>query len=143
MDRLDGRPRSAGLPSIDARAILATLVLRTQALSRNRNYGLFLAQSARAARSRAAALRHVVRQLTGAQGPALNISLDDVAEGLTTLRYTLPRIAMSRELALSSFELALLRVALSAAGARLLPARLRATSEDVREVEDARGPLAD
>jgi hypothetical protein len=113
------------------------LVLRAHAISRNRNFALFAAPHARALRGRATALRGLVRQLTGAQGPATSIQLAPNGDGSARLRFALPRIALQRELVLGAFELAVVRVALAASGARLLPGALRPTDDDAAQVARA------
>lgn len=124
--------------SARADVLTAALVLRRAETSRNRNFALHATPEAAEARKRAARIRGVVRQITGLFGPARDVTLHEhaaSAPGEVRLRYALTRIAMVRETRLSMSDLSVLRVALSRAGARLLPAPLLARDEDRARVD--------
>jgi hypothetical protein len=129
-------------------ALAALLVLRPGELSRNRHFRLHATREGARARGRAATLRGLARQLTGAHGPARALVVEEIEdrhEGAAgddlpdaaeprpkgaTLRYALPRVAARRTIHVSAIELAILRIALFEAGVRLLPAALVARPED-------------
>ena len=114
-------------PSIDA--ITAALVLRRPESSRNRNFAIHATRDGAIARRRAARVRGLVRQITGAFGPAREVVVALDGEE-AVLRYALARVSLAREVRLSRIDLSIVRVALARAGARLLPATLIARDED-------------
>lgn len=122
---LDTRP---GL--LHADALTALLVLRPRALPRNRHFALYATDEATIARRRAGRLRSLVRQLTGALGPAKSITLEPSSGQEFLLRYSLSRVSLSRSLHISPSDLSVLRMALLESGARLLPAPLVAREGD-------------
>jgi hypothetical protein len=119
---------------LHADALTALLVLRPRRLPRNRHFALYATDEATIARRRAARLRSLVRQLTGSFGPARSITLEPSSAHEFLLRYRLSRVSLLRSLHVSSIDLAVLRVALLEAGARLLPAPLVARAHDEAQV---------
>ncbi len=81
-------------------ALAALLVLRPGELSRNRHFRLHASREGAHARARAAVLRGVARQLTGAHGPARALVVDETADG-AAIRFALPRVAARRTVHLS------------------------------------------
>lgn len=116
-------------------ALAALLVLRPGELSRNRHFRLHATREGTRAWARAAALRGLVRHLTGAHGPARTLTVDEHGEA-STVGYALPRVAARRLVQVSATELSILRVALAEAGLRLLPAALMLRAEDRARVDD-------
>jgi hypothetical protein len=123
-------------------ALTALLVLRPERVSRNRNFLLHASREAARARSRATALRGVLRDLTGGNGAVREIALErDGAEW--ALRYALPRVSARRTARMSDDELSIVRVALADSGVRLLPVSLLVTDADrVRVTALVEAPLA-
>jgi len=115
--------------------IAATLVFRPHEVSRNRNFALHGTAEGTLARRRASRIRGILRQLTGGFGPARRVELNVLEDGEIALHYTLAKVALERSARLSPCDLAILRVALLRAGARLLPAALMPTDDDRARVE--------
>ena len=110
--------------------LAAALLLEPKALSRNRHFALHASVEGTTARRRAARIRGLVRQITGAHGPARSISIEVAAAGEFQLRYRLAKVAFERSTRVTSTELAVLRVALSRSGTHLLPSALKASPAD-------------
>jgi hypothetical protein len=119
-------------PSADA--LTAALVLRSVESSRNRNFALHATREGAGARRRANRLRSMVRQITGAFGPAREVRIGAHGDEVT-LTYELARVALVREVRVSNTDLSILRVALAERGTRLLPAALMARDEDRARVQ--------
>lgn len=113
----------------------ALLVLRPGELSRNRHFRLHASKEGARARARAAALRGLLRHLTGAHGPARTLTVEETPEG-ATLGYALPRVTARRLVQVSTTELSILRIALAESGIRLLPAPLVARADDRARVDE-------
>lgn len=120
--------------SLRADALTAALVLRRPEASRNRNFVLHATSDGAQARRRASRLLGLVRQITGAFGPAREV-VTELRGDEVHLRYVLARVSLVRETYLSESDLSVLRVALARAGARLLPAALMVQPEDRVRVE--------
>ena len=117
-----------GAPSTDA--LTAALILRGPEASRNRNFALHATRDGASARRRANRLRSMVRQITGAFGPAREVRVATGQGDDVTLTFSLARVSLVREARLSAIDLSILRVALAERGTRLLPAALLAKDED-------------
>jgi hypothetical protein len=124
-------PSSEALPE----ALVAGLVFRIPEAARNRNFAMHQGEPGARARKRAARLRGLLQQIVGAFGPAHRVSIEAHEDGELTLRYALAKLGLVRSARLSVAELSMLRVALSRAGARLLPAALIARDEDRARVD--------
>jgi hypothetical protein len=125
------------VPSPEAlpEALVAGLVFRVPEAARNRNFAMHQGEPGARARKRAARLRGLLQQIVGAFGPAHRVSIETHEDGELTLRYALAKLGLVRSARLSVAELSMLRVALSRAGARLLPAALMAREEDRTRVD--------
>jgi hypothetical protein len=102
-----------------------------------RETGIFALHATRdgaSARRRAARVRGLVRQITGTFGPAREVTVSQEGDDVI-LRYALAKVSLAREARLSRVDLSIVRVALARAGARLLPAVLRARDEDRARVD--------
>jgi hypothetical protein len=129
-------------------ALTAALVLRGVDASRNRNFALHASRIGAGARRRANRLRSMLRQITGAFGPAREVRVATEGDEVR-LTFSLARVSLVREARLSAADLSILRVALAERGTRLLPAALLARDEDrarvatlLEEFASARNALA-
>jgi hypothetical protein len=113
--------------SVDA--LTAALVLRAVESSRNRNFAIHATRDGASARRRANRLRSMVRQITGAFGPARDVRIATHGDEVT-ITFSLARVSLVREARLSATDLSILRVALAERGTRLLPAALMVRDED-------------
>ena len=119
-------------PSVDPDALFCALVLAPKTFSRNRFFNLYEDPVLRRVRGRAARVRGIVRQLSGAGRLSGEIVGEQVLEdGRVLLRYRVHELAYYRTTALSALEAATLRYALHRAGASPL------TDDDRARVEDA------
>lgn len=108
----------AGAGDVDPDALLCALVLVPATFSRNRFYALYEKASLRRIRRRASHVRAIVRQLLGQGRPKAEVIGEQVlADGRVLLRYRIQELAYTRTTALSQLEAAVLRYALSRAGA--------------------------
>lgn len=119
-------------PSTDA--LTAALVFRRAESSRNRNFAIHATRDGATARRRAARVRGLVRQITGTFGPAREVMVEPDGDEVR-LRYSLARVALTREARMSRVDLSIVRVALLRAGARLLPGALIARDEDRARID--------
>lgn len=88
-------------------ALVAGMTLVPALLSRNRNFALFEDVEMRRVRVRAALLRGIVRQLTGAEGKVESLEVvprGGLREGTRELRYRVPGIRISRRAVLTDLE---------------------------------------
>ncbi len=88
-------------------ALVAGMTLVPALLSRNRNFALFEDVEMRRVRVRAALLRGIVRQLTGAEGKVESLEVvprGGPREGTRELRYRVPGIRISRRAVLTDLE---------------------------------------
>jgi hypothetical protein len=116
---------------IEADALVVGMTLAPGLLSRNRSFALFEDPEVRRARRRAALLRGIVRQLTGAQGQVEALQIARSGAGCE-LFYRLPGLKMQRSASLTDVELACVHYLAGRAGV----AGVHATEED-RAVIDA------
>jgi hypothetical protein len=84
-------------------ALVAGMTLVPALLSRNRNFALFEDPEMRRVRVRAALLRGIVRQLTGAEGKVESLEVLP-RSGVRELRYRVPGIRISRRAVLTDLE---------------------------------------
>jgi hypothetical protein len=84
-------------------ALVAGMTLVPALLSRNRNFALFEDPEMRRVRVRAALLRGIVRQLTGAEGKVESLEVLPQS-GIRELRYRVPGIRISRRAVLTDLE---------------------------------------
>jgi hypothetical protein len=84
-------------------ALVAGMTLVPALLSRNRNFALFEDPEMRRARVRAALLRGIVRQLTGAEGKVESLEVLP-RSGVRELRYRVPGLRMDRRAVLTDLE---------------------------------------
>lgn len=104
-------------PSVDLDALLCALTLVPTAFARNRFFKLFENPSALRVRRRAARVRGIIRQLSGAGRMKAEIIGEQVLDdGQVLLRYRVDELGFSRTAALSRLEAATLRFALFRAG---------------------------
>ena len=123
--------------AVEADALIVGMTLVPGLLSRNRSFALYEDPVVRRARSRAALLRGIVRQLAGAVGEVEGLEV--VAEtGARELRYRVPRLGVHRRAVLSDVEYSC--VAYLAGRARV--AGLRADPEDRARIDTALRRLA-
>lgn len=87
----------ASAPNEDA--LVVAMTIAPSAYSRNRMFDLFSLPVAKRARSRAALLRGVVRQLAKAESITLMLR-----DGMIVLSYDLPKVHYHREVSLSVLE---------------------------------------
>ncbi len=112
--RSSGSDRLLLSPADEARveALTAAMALAPGVYARNRMFELFANVGVQRAKSRAATLRGIVKQL----GRASSLTLE--AEGLGfVLRYEIPAMSLTRVTELTRVELATLRVLASRSGA--------------------------
>jgi hypothetical protein len=115
---------------LDPEALLCALVLVPATFSRNRFFPLYEKAALRRVRRRAGHVRAIVRQLLGeGRRKAEVIGEQVLADGRVLLRYRIQELAYTRTTALSSLEAAVLRYALSRAGAGQLSEEDRAQVE--------------
>ncbi len=124
-------------PGVDLDGLLCALVLAPRAYSRNRFFRLFEDPRVRRVRRRAARLRGVVRQLAvaGANQPEL-LGEQVLEDGRWVIQYRVRGLGLTRAVALSALEAAVLRYALSRLGWGTL------TSSDRSLVHQALSALA-
>jgi hypothetical protein len=118
---------------VDRGALLCALVLAPTTFARNRFFALFTETPARRARSRAAQLRTIVRQLTHEHPRAELHELTPLENGAFVLRYAIRRLRLERTSVLERLELALVRFAVSRRlrpGSEPLAPALQTTAED-------------
>jgi hypothetical protein len=118
-------------------ALTVGMALVPGLLSRNKSFMLFEDPEVRRARLRAALVRGIVRQLSGAQGAMESLCIAHGADGYE-LSYCLPGVKMRRRASLSDLELACVRHL--AGKARI--AGLHATEQDRAAIEAALRRLA-
>lgn len=110
-------PRASRYAEVDLDGLFCALVLVPTSFSRNRFFGLFEQAAARRVRRRAARVRGVVRQLSGAGRLHAEVLGQQVlADGHVILRYRIEELSFVRTMALSALEAAALRMALARAG---------------------------
>jgi hypothetical protein len=88
---------------LEGEALVAGMTLVPALISRNRNFTLFEDPEMRRARVRAALLRGIVRQLSGAHGKVESLEILPKA-GVRELRYRVPGIRMDRRAMLTDLE---------------------------------------
>jgi hypothetical protein len=119
-------------PTFERDALVAGMTLVPALISRNRHFTLFEDHEMRRARVRAALLRGIVRQLTGAHGQVEALEVLQ-ALGARELRYRVPGIRMARRAVLTDLEYSC--VAYLAGRARVTG--LAADEEDRARIEAA------
>jgi len=92
-------------PAPDREALVVGMTLVPGFVSRNRNFALFQNPEVRRARVRAALLRGIVGQLSGAQGPLATLSIVRRA-GTCELSYRVPGVRLQRRALLTETEYA-------------------------------------
>ena len=122
--------QQASLTDVDADTLCAVIVLRPTRASRNRHFALFTTDQAKLARRRAASIRSVLRDLAGGCGPVRVLACEARSDEDWVLSYAMPRVSLSRTARLPAVDVAIVRVALSRRGVRLLPTALLARKED-------------
>jgi hypothetical protein len=122
---------------LEGEALVVGMTLVPGFLSRNRSFALFEDPEVRRARRRAAMLRGIVRQITGAQGKIESL-LVERGTARTELTYSLPGMKMRRRASLSDLELACVQYLADRAGV----AGIRATDEDRAAIDAALKRLA-
>jgi hypothetical protein len=104
----------------DREALVVGMTLVPGYCSRNKCYALYQQPEVRAARARAALLRGIVRQLTGAQGRMEGLTVE--RDGSTVhVRFRVPGVRMERRATLSDVEHACVAYMASRAGISGLP----------------------
>ena len=111
--------------TVEREALLVGLTLVPALYSRNRSFALFEDPEVRRAKRRAARLRGIVRQLTGAHGPVEDLVVEKRLEGCE-LRYRVPGLHIERRASLTLVELACVRYLAGRAGV----CALHATEDD-------------
>jgi hypothetical protein len=110
-----GSPRSRERTALpDAEGLVAALVLAPATYSRNRFFELYRVHTMRRARGRAAKLRGLLRHVLLQRGFELT-EVRDHEDGSRTLRYALPLVNARVTVHLTSFEVAVLAVAVARA----------------------------
>jgi len=118
--------------AVDREALVVGMALVPGFVSRNRSFRLFEDPDVRRARRRAAVLRGIVRQLTGAHGSVESVSVVHGPD-LVELRYDVPGLRVHRHASLTELELACVRYL----AARACAPGLHATAEDRVAIEAA------
>ena len=126
--------RSAG---VDRESLAIAMAVVPGLYSRNRYFAFYGDPEVRRARTRAAVLRGVVRQLSGAQGAVENVSLARGERGCE-LRYSIASLRLERKVALSDLEAACVAYLAARAGV----ACVRASDEDRAKIDGALKRLA-
>jgi hypothetical protein len=121
----------------EGEALVIGMTLVPSLFSRNRSFALFEDPELRRVRRRAAMLRGIVRQLSGAQGPIESLRIARGSPGCE-LSYCLPGMKMRRCASLSDVELACVHYLVGRAGV----AGLRATDQDRATIDAALRRLA-
>lgn len=119
--RSEPPPRIAQLDESRVEALVLAMAIAPGVYVRNRMFEVFRHPGVRRARTRAALLRGVVRQL----GLATDLTVTSVPRGpepAYVLRYRIASMRMSRVVELSGVELSAVRVLCARAGLACLPA---------------------
>jgi hypothetical protein len=103
------------LTASQVEALTVAMVVAPGVYARNRMFELLSSPGARRARSRAASIRGVVRQLARASGLTVTTETRGV-ETLFVVRYVIPAVRLTRVVELSAAELAALRLVAERAG---------------------------
>jgi hypothetical protein len=133
------RPRSdpEPQPRLDREALTVAMALVPGLYARNRFFSLFREPEVKRAKTRAAMIRGVVRQLAGAHGAAEGLAF--VRHGdLCVLRYRVPSIRLERRVEMTETERACLVYLASRAGVK----HVHASAEDRAHVDAALKRLA-
>ena len=117
---------------VDGDALVVAMTLVPGLVSRNRSFALFEHTEVRRARSRAALLRGIVRQLAGGLGRVERL---DVAagQGACEMRYRVPSVRVERRALLTRLEYGCVAYLAGRAGV----AGLQASDEDRAQIEAA------
>ncbi len=91
---------------MDHEALIVAMTVAPGVYTRNRMFALYKDPEVRRARNRAALLRGVVRQLSGANGATEEVTLSRSPRGACMLRYRVPSVRLARSLVLSALETA-------------------------------------
>jgi hypothetical protein len=118
-------------PPVERDALVVGMTIVPGLLSRNRSFALFEDPEVRRARRRSAALRGLVRQLSGAHGRVEGVAIAHAGSGCE-LRYRVPAMRIDRCASLTELELACVRYLAGKAGVPGLP-----TSDEDRARVDA------
>ena len=120
----------------EADALVVVMLLVPNLLSRNRCFSLFENPELSRARCRAAALRGIVRQLTGAHGKveSLRVMRGEECE----LSYAVPTMKLFRRASLTALELACVRYLAERTGS----SEVQVTPEDRMAIDAALGRFA-
>jgi hypothetical protein len=122
---------------VDREALVVGMTLVPSLVSRNRCFALFEDPEVRRARARAALLRGIVRQLTGAHGVVTGLYIEH-AGGAREVRYQLDGLRIHRRALLSEAEYACVAYLAGRAGI----AGLHAGDEDRARIDAALRRLA-
>ncbi len=101
-----------GEPAIDTSGLLVALVLVPESYPRNRFFELYRQPAARRVRRRAALIRGIIAEL---RGGVAELTVERKGQ-VSTLRYRLPDVGVSRLSRLDEDELAVLTIALERSG---------------------------
>ncbi|HZU85583.1 MAG TPA: hypothetical protein VE987_21790 [Polyangiaceae bacterium] len=123
---------------LEGEALVVGMALVPALLSRNRSFALFENPTVRRARRRAALVRGIVRQLSGAHGQVESLRVARGVDGCE-LSYRLPGMKMQRRAELSDMELACVRYLAARSGV----ADLQPSEDDRASIDAALRRLAD
>lgn len=104
----------------DVETLTVAMVIAPGVYARNRLFDFFTQEGARRARTRAALLRGIVRQLGRASSVLIHRE-ERGGEVVHVLRYAIPALRLSRVVELSSAELAVTRLLAEKANVHTLP----------------------
>ena len=129
--------RSTG---VDRESLAIAMAVVPGIYSRNRYFAFYGDPEVRRARTRAAVLRGLVRQLSGALGEVENVSLARGERGCE-LKYSIASLRIERKVSLSDLEAACVAYLAARAGIAC-GASLRASDEDRAKIDGALKRLA-
>ncbi len=122
---------------VDCEALVVGMTLVPGLLSRNRSFALFENADARRAKTRAALLRGIVRQLAGAHGSVEELAVVTGTQA-REMRYRVPGLRMERRALLNDVEYACVAYLAARAGV----AGIHASDEDRSRIDAALRRLA-
>jgi hypothetical protein len=123
--------------SIDRESLTIAMSVVPGLYSRNKFFGFYRDPEVRRARSRAALIRGIVRQLSGAQGTVERVVLSR-GEGGSELRYAIPCVRLERRVELGDLEASCVAYLATRAGV----VGLHVTEDDRAKVDGALRRLA-
>jgi hypothetical protein len=104
----DVPPRDVSVPHIELGALTVVMAIAPTVYTRNRMFSFFAAPEVRRARARAAQLRGIVRQLSGASGEVVAPRLVRRSGKGASLTYRVARLHLDRTVELTELETACL-----------------------------------